>query len=143
MTAHPFPDPFAAVEHLPVSERGAWLATSTGGMWSIEHPATRDVDIRDVAAGLSRNCRYNGQITEDCDFLSVAEHSTAMTKWAVAEGAVTTAEAALMVLLHDASEAYFGDMVTPLKNMIPDFRGIEDRAQAVIISCIRPRSRRT
>lgn len=127
------PDPFVDPTSLPVADRGPWLATSTGGMWSIHHPATRDVDIRDIAAGLSRNCRYNGQLVEECDFMAVSEHSTLMTRWAVENGMARTREDALAVLLHDASEAFFGDMVTPIKNMIPDFRKIENVAQAVII----------
>jgi hypothetical protein len=102
-------------------------------MWSVHHPAVRDVDIRDLAAGLSRNCRYNGQLLEECDFLAIAEHSTVMTRWAVENGRADSREDALAILLHDASEAYYGDMVTPIKKMIPDFRKIENVAQAVII----------
>ncbi len=126
-------DPFEEVLTRPVVERGAWLATATGGMWSIHHPSPADVSIRDIAAGLSRACRYNGQIVEECDFLSVSEHSVCMTDWAIANGAAKTREAALAVLLHDGSEAFFGDMVTPLKQLLPGFREIEDRAQSVIL----------
>ncbi|MBW3243670.1 hypothetical protein KUV57_13440 [Epibacterium sp. DP7N7-1] len=132
MTLHTT-DPFLDPTSLPVADRGPWLATSSGGMWSIHHPATRDVDIRDIAAGLSRNCRYNGQLVEECDFLSVSEHSTLMAEWAVRNGLARSREDALAVLLHDASEAFFGDMVTPVKNLIPDFKKIENLAQSVII----------
>ncbi|MCW3782496.1 hypothetical protein [Defluviimonas salinarum] len=130
----PSHDPFTDILALPVDKRGAWIATSLGGMWSIEHPAPGDVRIEDVAAGLSRNCRYNGQLKEDADFLSVAEHSVAMTKWAVANGVATHREDALAILLHDASEAFYGDMVTPLKDLLPQFRKYEDKAQAVIMT---------
>lgn len=65
---------------------GAWLATASGGMWSIEDPREDQVHLRDIAAGLSRTCRYGGQISEGAEFYSVAEHSVIMTSWAFREG---------------------------------------------------------
>jgi hypothetical protein len=123
-----------SVEDLPVTERGPWLATSQGGMWSIENPAKRDVFIEDIAAGTARTCRYAGQIKDDIDFFSVAEHCVEMTVWAIEHGYVEYLEDALAILLHDASEAYYGDMPTPLKRLLPEFRRLEDMAQDVIIS---------
>lgn len=129
-------DPFdlnaGSIESRPVDERGAWLATSLGGMWSISHPHPRDVFLEDIAAGLSRTCRYGGQIRADAPFYSVAEHCVLMTEWAIYGDFVRTREDALAILLHDASEAYFGDMPTPLKKMMPEFRILENRAQATI-----------
>lgn len=119
---------------LPVTERGPWIATSLGGMWSIAHPAERDVFIDDIAAGSARNCRYAGQLRDEVEFFSVAEHAIVMTYWAIENGYVIYLEDALAILLHDASEAYFGDMPTPLKQLLPEFRAIEDMAQDVIIS---------
>lgn len=121
------------LEQLPVTERGPWLATSLGGMWSIEHPADRDVFIDDIAAGSARTCRYAGQLRDDVEFFSVAEHAIEMTVWAIQNGYIQYLEDALAILLHDASEAYFGDMPTPLKQLLPEFRAFEDRAQDVII----------
>lgn len=117
---------------LPVEERGPWLATSLGGMWSISHPHARDVFLEDIASGLSRTCRYGGQIRADAAFYSVAEHCVLMTEWAIYGDFVRTREDALAILLHDASEAYFGDMPTPLKKMLPEFKILENRAQATI-----------
>lgn len=111
---------------------GGWLATSSGGMWSIEDPAEGQVHLRDLAAGLSRTCRYAGQLSEEAEFYSVAEHSVIMTSWAHQAGIVQTRSDALLYLLHDGSEAFFGDMTTPMKALIPDFRRLEDRAQRVI-----------
>lgn len=111
---------------------GSWLATASGGMWSIEDPRPEQVFVRDIAAGLSRTCRYGGQISEEAEFYSVAEHSVIMTSWAHLAGVVRTRSEALTYLLHDGSEAYFGDMPTPLKALIPEFRALEDRAQGVI-----------
>jgi len=111
---------------------GSWLATASGGMWSIEAPCEAQVHLRDLAAGLSRTCRYAGQLSEEAEFYSVAEHSLIMTSWAHRAGLVRTRSDALLYLLHDGSEAYFGDMPTPLKALVPDFRRLEDRAQGVI-----------
>jgi hypothetical protein len=111
---------------------GSWLATASGGMWSIENPREDQVHLRDIAAGLSRTCRYGGQISEEAEFYSVAEHSVIMTSWAYQAGIIRTRSEALTYLLHDGSEAYFGDMPTPLKALIPDFRMLEDRAQSVV-----------
>lgn len=119
---------------------GGWLATASGGMWSIEDPAEEQVHLRDLAAGLSRTCRYAGQLSEGAEFYSVAEHSLIMTSWAHRAGLVSTRSEALLYLLHDGSEAYFGDMPTPLKALIPDFRRLEDRAQAVIYRAFGVRS---
>lgn len=110
----------------------SWLATARGGMWSIENPQTGQVHLQDLAAGLSRNCRYAGQLSEEVAFYSVAEHSVIMTAHAHRTGLVRTRSGALFYLLHDGSEAFFGDMPTPLKALIPQFRLLEDRAQAVI-----------
>lgn len=111
---------------------GRWLATASGGMWSIENPSVEQVHLRDLAAGLSRACRYAGQLSDEVEFYSVAEHSVIMTSWAYEAGLIRTRSAAFLYLLHDGSEAYFGDMPTPLKALIPDFRQLEDRAQGVI-----------
>jgi uncharacterized protein len=113
---------------------GSWLATSRGGMWSIENPQEEQVHLADIAAGLSRTCRYAGQISEEVTFYSVAEHSVIMTFHAYHAGLIQTRSEALCYLLHDGSEAYFGDMTTPLKALVPQFRVFEDRAQSVIFS---------
>lgn len=118
------------------SEDEHFLATSLGGMWSIENPDVADVHIVDIGAGLSRNCRYGGQLRSDRDFYSVAEHSALMLAYMVDQLQIRTMEEALCVLFHDASEAFLGDMSSPLKDMIPLFKEIEDRSQAVIYDAI-------
>lgn len=123
---------FAPTDLLPVTERGPWLATSTGNMWSILEPDKSDVHLIDIVVGLARTCRYGGQIREDADFYSVAEHCTLMVKWMLANAMLHFREDALKVLLHDASEAFLGDIPTPLKALIPAYKVIEDRCQDVI-----------
>jgi uncharacterized protein len=118
----------------PVEDRGAWLATSTGGKWSILDPHPADVRIEDIAGGLARTCRYAGQIRPDVPFYSVSEHSVLMADWAIDQGLVATREDALAILLHDAAEAFYGDIPTPLKEMMPNYREMEDRGQAAIMA---------
>jgi hypothetical protein len=123
---------YDAITLLPVTDRGDWVATSLGGMWSILHPHPRDVYIDDLAWGMARTCRYGGQLKHDVELYSVAEHATAMTWWAIENGRVAHVEDALAILLHDASEAFFGDIPTPIKKLLPDYKVMEDRAQQVI-----------
>jgi hypothetical protein len=103
-------------------------------MWSIEDPQEAQVHLEDIAAGLSRTCRYAGQIADEVEFYSVAEHSVIMTSHAYRSGLIRSRSEALCYLLHDGSEAYFGDMPTPLKALVPQFSVFEDRAQSVIFS---------
>jgi len=116
----------------PVLERGSWIATASGGMWSLLEPHPLDVRIGDIAAGLSRNCRYAGQIRHEVEFYSVTEHSVLMYEWLRDQGMIDHCEDGLKVLLHDGSEGYFVDMATPLKAILPEFRKLEDRCQTAI-----------
>jgi len=126
------PEAYDPITEKPVTERGSWVATSRGGMWSIMHPHPRDVFIDDIAWGTARQCRYGGQIKPDLEMYTVAEHSCTMTWWAIENDWVTHLEDALAILLHDASEAIYGDMATPIKELIPEYRRLEDMAQGVM-----------
>ena len=121
------------VTDLPVMDRGAWQTTSTGGYWSIEHPHPRDVIFDDIALGMSRVCRFAGQIDERFDFYAVTEHSVVMTEHAIETGQARTVEDALAILLHDGSEAFYGDMPTPMKELLPGYKLIEKNAQRCIM----------
>jgi len=126
------PEQYDAITALPATERGPWVATSRGGMWSIMNPHPRDVFIDDIAWGIARQCRYGGQIRSDLEMYSVAEHACTMTWWAIKDDRIEYLEDALAILLHDGSEAIFGDMATPIKQLLPEYRVMEDRCQAVI-----------
>lgn len=105
---------------------GNTIITSTGNYVDFVDPKPETIDIRDIAKGLSNCCRFAGQ----CDFYSVAEHSVLAANIALTR---TGNELfALSCLLHDASEAYTGDVSKPLKIMLPEFKKIEDRLQRVI-----------
>ena len=117
---------------IPPEARGPWAATSRGKVWSIFDPHPAEVSLVDISAGLARNCRYSGQISRAYEMYSVAEHSVLMTEWAIENDVVKTWEEALMILLHDGSESIYGDMITPMKKLMPEFRVAEDFGQAVI-----------
>lgn len=102
------------------------IATSGGVYFDFFDPQESQVNIEDIALGLSNTCRFAGQ----CEFYSVAEHSVHCATTALRESGNTNA--ALHALLHDAAEAYMGDMPKPLKNMLPDFRAVEQKVEAVI-----------
>jgi 5'-deoxynucleotidase YfbR-like HD superfamily hydrolase len=75
------------------------------------NPDVDTINIEDIAHALSRQCRYNGH----CEgFMSVARHSIWVAERLDDEGYNT--EVQLTGLLHDAAEAYLGDLVRPLKH---------------------------
>lgn len=104
------------------TDRGDWMQTFAGHAFYPMTPHTADIDPRDIAHALAMICRYGGHVQR---FYSVAEHCVLMSH-AVAPGN------ALWALLHDATEAYVGDMVRPLKHSMPAYRAAEHRLMAVI-----------
>lgn len=104
-------------------ERGHWMQTYTGHVFYPMHPRAAEVNIIDIAHALSLLCRYNGHVDR---FYSVAEHCVLLS-YAVPEAD------ALWALLHDATEAYVGDMIRPLKAHMPDYVAAEDRVMGAIV----------
>lgn len=70
----------------------------------------RDIYIEDIQHALSNICRFNGHCRE---FYSVAQHSVHVSEWLARNGSDTITQ--MVGLLHDASEAYFGDIIRPMK----------------------------
>ncbi len=101
---------------------GDYLTTISGRKFYPLDPRPEDVDIHDIAWSLSRICRFGGHVTSH---YSVATHCVAMSY-------VVPEEDALWALLHDASEAYVGDMVKPLKKNM----GLYMETEAKVISVI-------
>jgi len=84
----------------------AWIETFTGRRFYLLEPRVEDIDIRDIAHGLSLQCRWTGQ----CRFhYSVSQHSYYCSF-------LGPEKEALDRLLHDASESFMGDMNRPLKH---------------------------
>lgn len=94
--------------------KGNWFQTYTGiAFWPLD-PRPEEVCIEDIAHPLSMQCRYNGHCRE---FYSVAQHSVLVSS-------ILDKDAA-WGLMHDAAEAYIGDMVRPIKLHMPTFRDVE------------------
>ena len=87
-----------------------WIQTYTGRKFSLINPKPEDVDIIDIAYSLSRQCRFNGHTLF---FYSVAQHSCLVSQ-------NVSKENEKWGLLHDAAEAYIGDIVRPLKSLLGD-----------------------
>lgn len=105
--------------------KGNWLMTSTGKKYFPIDPRPEDVDIYDVAHHLSLLCRFTGACNR---FYSVAEHSVLVSELVE----LHSPEHALIGLLHDATEAYLGDVGTPLKRHLPEYMAIEDENWKVV-----------
>jgi len=119
---------------LPASEptrTGDWIATFSGVKWFITNPHPDDVRIEDIAHALSLICRYGGQCRE---FYSVAQHSLIVAS----EVKKNSSSHSLILhgLLHDAAEAYLGDMVRPLKATMPRYKLIEHVTEGVIAAAL-------
>lgn len=114
-------DPLPNADH-PYVNQQEWMATFTGRVFYPLSPDPEQIDIRDIAHALSMACRYAGHCKK---FYSVAEHSVYISH-------AVPAPYALAGLLHDATESYMGDMVRPLKKMMPEYRAAEDRLERFI-----------
>lgn len=102
--------------------KGDWFLTYTGKQFWPLDPRPEDVCIRDIAHHLSLICRFNGACRTH---YSVAQHSVLVAD-------LIPAPLKLHGLLHDATEAYVGDMVRPLKRDMPAFCEVEKRIAEVI-----------
>jgi uncharacterized protein len=116
----------------PTKHRG-FIVTYTGKKFYPLEPNPNDVDIRDIAHALSNMCRWGGHVMR---FYSVAQHSVILADYALNQGNNTTmvASAALLMLLHDASEAYFADICRPVKELLPGIKEIEHNLDKCIAS---------
>jgi hypothetical protein len=98
------------------------MQTYTGKLLDLAHFSEDDVRLPDISHALAIINRFTGH--SRCPY-SVAQHSVMVSK-------IIEPEHARWGLLHDASEAYLGDVATPLKNMLPEYRALEERIQRTI-----------
>ena len=102
---------------------GPTILLHSGAYFDFENPKGSDFTIGDIARGLSHICRFAGQ----CDrFYSVAEHSVYVSQ-------LVPAEHAFAALMHDAPEAFVGDMTKPLKSMCADYQAVEKVVEAAVL----------
>lgn len=97
-----------------VSHTGPTIMLASGHRFDLLDPASSEFDIADIAHGLAHVCRYAGQCRQ---FYSVAEHSLIVSQ--------CVEEFAFEALMHDAAEAFIGDITRPLKQLLPDYKVIE------------------
>jgi len=103
------------------------IKVASGHYLNLVDPKPSDIDIESIASALSKICRFGGHCPR---FYSVAEHCIHAQTLAYLAG--HDREPRLAVLLHDAAEAYIGDMVKPLKNLIPEYSVFETKIEAAI-----------
>jgi hypothetical protein len=106
---------------------GNWILTHKGHAFSFSDLDSNVYDLHDIAHALSLTCRFGGMT--DYHY-SVAQHSCYIAEEIFRE--TCDAAAALDGLFHDAEEAYMGDMKTPLKNMMPEFRAMSEKVDGLI-----------
>ena len=95
-------------------------------------PSPLDVEIEDIAHGLARVARWNGQ-TKGAHAFSVAQHCVLVERLTVELNPRLTREARLMALLHDAPEYVVGDLISPFKAAVGiDYKDFELRLLAAI-----------
>ncbi len=96
---------------------GSWFVTFTGTrFWPLD-PRPEDIELEDIAHALSNICRFGGHSLQ---FYSVAQHSVLVSE-------MLTPENKFVGLMHDATEAYCGDMIRPLKRHMPSYREVEQK----------------
>ena len=100
----------------------AFIQLRSGEFLDLKNPAPRLITLADIAYATARICRYTGHTSRHT---SVAEHSVHVSL-------ICPPEVAYDALLHDAAEAYVGDVSGPLKRLLPDFIVVEQNMRAAI-----------
>ncbi|TAL30692.1 MAG: HD family hydrolase [Alphaproteobacteria bacterium] len=104
----------------------------SGRRLDLINPSAMDIEVEDIAHGLSRVARWNGQTTGDHAF-SVAQHSVIVEQIARTLQPDASRQWLLSALVHDASEYVVGDMISPFKNALGvDYRAFEDKLMQAI-----------
>lgn len=122
--------PFGGLEFGGVDEPGPFIQTLSGRRVNPLDATPEDIDAGDIARALSNLCRFGGHSRW---FYSVAQHSVIVCDLLEERGA--TPDELMAALLHDAAEAYLGDLPHPIKHrseLGAAFRVAEKRLEAVI-----------
>ena len=98
------------------------IMTAFGRFIDLWTPRVDTIDIHDIAHSLGMICRFGGHIRR---FYSVAQHSILVSH-------LVKPELQMAGLLHDAAEAYLGDVTRPLKRLLPEYQQLEREMETVI-----------
>jgi uncharacterized protein len=111
----------------------AWQRMLSGRRLDLLDPSPLDVEIEDIAHGLARVARWNGQTLGDHPY-SVAQHSLFVEAIANHMRLGLPPASQLAILLHDAAEYVIGDMISPFKAIIGDgYKETEAKLMAAIM----------
>src|ERR1700742_4378366 len=122
-------DPMPDLTRLPPR---AWQRMLSGRRRDLLEPSPLDIEIEDIAHGLARVARWNGQTKGEHAF-SVAQHCVLVERLVAELGPGQTRETRLAALLHDAPEYVIGDLISPFKVAIGiDYKALENKLQTAI-----------
>src|SRR5436305_6075053 len=114
------------------SSARAWQRMLSGRRLDLLDPAPLDIELEDIAHGLARVARWNGQ-TVGTHIFSVAQHSLLVEAIGGHLEPALPPSGRLALLLHDAPEYVIGDIISPFKAVIGDaYRAVETRLLAAI-----------
>ncbi len=109
-----------------ISKTNPTILTISGQYFPYESPETYDFDIKEIAHSLARLCRFTGHVSTN-GIYSVAQHSILVSF-------IVPNELKISALLHDAAEAYMGDVNSPLKQLLPEYKKIEKKVEKAIFN---------
>jgi uncharacterized protein len=110
----------------------AWQRMLSGRRLDLLDPSPLDIEIEDIAHGLARVARWNGQ-TSGAHIFSVAQHTLLVEAIARSRSPRLDRKRRLAILLHDAPEYVIGDMISPFKAVIGDaYKAVEARLLAAV-----------
>lgn len=107
--------------------KGGYITTFSGAQFMLASPMPEMVQLEDIAHALSMICHFGGHTAQ---FFSVAQHSVLVAKAARIRG--FDREFCKWALMHDAPEAYLGDVTRPLKVLLPYYRTLEEGVMEAI-----------
>ncbi len=105
------------------------ILTLTGKQFNLFEPTPEMIDIQDIAAGLANKGHFSGLTPS---YFSIAQHSVLVCDEFSFWDFFIDPKLKLLALLHDAAEAYIGDMIKPLKVRIPQFSQVEENIMKAI-----------